>query len=233
MPSETIRLFTGYDLREAIGWHAFVQSVIETSPEPVSITKLSGDQRDGTNTFTYARFLTPYYCNYEGWAIFADGADMLLRSDLRELWSLRDPRYAVQVVKHAYKTKHRRKYLGTEMEADNFDYPCKNWSSLVLWNCAHPENQRVTREFVQFGGGELLHRFGWLADDLIGGLPMEWNWLVGEYPYNPRAKIAHFTLGIPAFGHYRECDYADEWFTAAGLTGERAASERAMEKSHV
>jgi hypothetical protein len=36
---------------------------------------------------------------------------------------------AVAVVKHDYKTKHRRKYIGTPLEADNADYPRKNWSS--------------------------------------------------------------------------------------------------------
>jgi len=57
-----------------------------------------------------------------------------------------------------------------------------------------------------------LHRFAWVEDRLIGELPLEWNWLVGEYAFNPAAKIAHYTLGGPYFEEYRSCDYADEWF---------------------
>ena len=35
---------------------------------------------------------------------------------------------------------------------------------------------------------------------------------MGEYPYNPAAKIVHYTLGGPYFDDYRDCDYAAEWF---------------------
>jgi hypothetical protein len=47
---------------------------------------------------------------------------------------------------------------------------------------------------------------------LIGELPLEWNWLVGEYKHNPDAKIVHYTIGGPYFDEYRGCDYAEEWF---------------------
>ena len=53
----------------------------------------------------------------------------------------------------------------------------------------------------------------------IGQLPLEWNWLVGEYPYSPDARLAHFTCGGPYFAGYESSDYADEW---------RAAKARAM-----
>jgi len=49
-------------------------------------------------------------------------------------------------------------------------------------------------------------------DHQIGALPLEWNWLVGEYDYNPEAKNVHFTLGGPYFKDYKDCDYSDEWF---------------------
>jgi len=45
----------------------------------------------------------------------------------------------------------------------------------------------------------------------IGSLPLEWNWLVGEYPYNPETKIAHWTVGGPYFHEYADADYSDEW----------------------
>ena len=57
-----------------------------------------------------------------------------------------------------------------------------------------------------------LHRFAWADDGSIGELPLEWNWLVGEYAYNAGAKIVHYTIGGPYFDEYRHCDYAAEWF---------------------
>ena len=214
MASEPIRLFCGYDPREAIGWHAFAQSVID-SREQVAITTLQGEQRDGTNAFTYSRFLVPYLCGFDGWAIFADGSDMLLRGTLSELWEMRVPHMAVQVVQHDYKTRHPLKYVGTPMEAANSDYPRKNWSSLILWNCASFLNRILTPEFVAAAPGSYLHRFTWLTDDRIGPLPMEWNWLADEYGPNERAKLIHWTAGMPGFEHYSNAPHAQEWRLAA------------------
>lgn len=57
-----------------------------------------------------------------------------------------------------------------------------------------------------------LHQFKWLeSDDLIGGLPLKWNHLVGVYDYDPDAAIVHYTEGGPYFKDYADCDYADEW----------------------
>lgn len=214
-----IRLFTGFDPREAVGWHAFCQSVIERSSEAVSITALHGEQRDGSNAFTYSRFLVPHLCHFNGMAIFADGADMLLRGDLAELWEMRDPWRAVQVVQHAYQTKHARKYVGTELEAANEDYPRKNWSSLVIWNCAHFANRRLTPEYVSEQSGEFLHRFEWIKDEWIGDLPMSWNWLADEYGESEEAKLLHWTAGIPGFYHYRDAPHAPEWQDAVRRAG--------------
>jgi hypothetical protein len=96
------------------------------------------------------------------------------------------------------------------MEAKNDDYPRKNWSSLILWNCEHPRNKVLTPDFVDDHSGSDLHRFTWLPDSLIGELPKQWNVLVGEQD-NPNAKIAHYTLGIPEFFHYKDCDHSKPW----------------------
>ena len=206
---DTIRLYVGYDPREAVGWHTFAQSVID-SREQVSITTLQGEQRDGTNAFTYERFKIPFYCGFEGWAIWADGSDMLLRGKLSELWAMRNPHMAVQVVQHDYETKHPRKYVGTPMEAANGSYPRKNWSSVVIFNCGSFLNRHLTPELVNTAPGSYLHRFEWLAEDRIGALPLEWNWL-DEYGPNDQAKLYHWTTGIPHFEHYRNAPHADEW----------------------
>lgn len=206
------RVFLGYDPREALGYHVCLQSILERSGAGVTFVPLTGAQRDGTNAFTYARFMVPELCAWSGVALFIDGSDMLLRAPLEELFALYDKRYAVQVVKHDYRTKHPRKYVGTPMEADNLDYPRKNWSSVMLFNCSAMEHFKHRRELRE-GKGAYLHRFSWLPDGRIGALPPEWNVLVGEQDEEQcEAKLAHFTLGIPAMKSYASCRYAGEWF---------------------
>lgn len=209
-----IRLLVGFDSREAVAYHTFCQSVLERASEPVCFTPLvlqslpgyRETHSDGSNAFIYSRFLTPYLCGFEGWAIFADG-DMVCRADVARLWALRDPNRAVQVVQHNYKTKAADKYLGNK----NQDYPRKNWSSLVLWNCAHPKHRILTPEFLMQQTGSYLHRFTWLDDNDIGALPSGWNWLTTEYEDNPEAELLHYTLGTPCFKDYQKADMADEW----------------------
>jgi lipopolysaccharide biosynthesis glycosyltransferase len=213
-----LRLFTGYDQREAAGWHAFIQSVVETSTNYRIMPPLSGDQADGTNAFTYARFNVPDLCNFAGHAIFVDACDMLLLADIQELWELRDKHKAVQVVKHDYRTRHARKYVGTEMEADNKDYDRKNWSSVMLWNCGHMSNfnaRHKIRKAIEKGDGKFLHRFGWLKDSEIGDLPMAWNWLPQEDGENKDAKLIHYTVGMPGFKHYAQDPMSNHWHETA------------------
>src|SRR3990167_2188046 len=118
---DSIRLVIGWDDREAVGGHVFLQSVIDKCSMPVDATVITpkllkelGVGTDGTNAFSKARFLTPYLCGYAGHAIFADGADMLCLTDLAELWELRDFDSAVQVVKHDYVPRNKKKYVGTD-----------------------------------------------------------------------------------------------------------------------
>lgn len=219
--TDHVRLVVGFDPREAIAYHVFCQSVLERTSIPVSFLPLvdqslpgyTENHQDGSNQFTYSRFLTPHLMGYQGWAIFADG-DMVCRTDISALWKLKDPTKAVQVVKHNYRTKVTRKYLGKQNE----NYPRKNWSSLVLWNCAHPENRYLTPEFISSKDGAFLHRFHWLAEDLIGELPKHWNWLAIEYDDNPNARIIHYTLGTPCFEAYRDCASAEYWHQAYAHT---------------
>jgi len=218
----TINIFVGFDQLEAIAYHVFCQSVLEKSTSLINFTPLAyqnlnffKNHDDGSNKFIYSRFLTPFLNEYSGWAIFADG-DMVCNHDITELWNLKDPSKAVQVVKHEYKTKKTVKYLGNKNE----DYPRKNWSSLVLWNCEHPANKILTPEFIQDKPGSFLHRFSWLDDSQIGELPIEWNWLAIEYPNNPAAKIIHYTLGTPCFKEYSITSQADIWQQAYKKTNE-------------
>ena len=217
-----VPIFCGYDPREAAGYHVFCQSVIERASVPVSLIPLHGPllnfdgQRDGTNAFIYSRFLVPALMGYSGWAIFADASDMVVISDIAKLWAERETNAfnkAVAVVKHDYKTKHPRKYIGTPMESDNLDYPGKNRSSVILWNCGHYANRRLTPELVKESPGSFLHRFQWLEEQQIGELPAEWNALSGEQDISA-ASLIHWTLGSPGFSHYANCDGARHFHKA-------------------
>ena len=221
---EPINIYAGFDNRTEIGFHTFVSSVIRQTSVPVSITPLDqamlrsiwkGGHRDGSNGFTYTRFTIPHLCGFRGWALFCDGSDMIVRADIAELWALRHPYMAVQVVKHDYKTRHPRKYVGTQMEAENRDYLMKNASSVMLINCSHFSWRDLTPEVVQKMSGEDLHQFKHIKDELIGALPIEWNWLVDEFGENQEAKLLHWTAGIPAFPRYASAPMADEWAQAA------------------
>jgi len=111
----------------------------------------------------------------------------------------------VLVCKHDYVPKSARKFLNQVQTA----YPRKNWSSLMLFN--NERCRALSADYVNGATGLELHRFSWLDDALIGGLPLEWNWLVDEYPYRADAKIVHFTRGGPWFPEFKGVDYSDEW----------------------
>jgi hypothetical protein len=209
-----IRVFIGFDPREAVAYHVCAHSLIRHSTRTLALTPLclknlgsyTETHTDGSNHFIYSRFLVPHLTEYQGWAIFIDG-DMLLRDDISKLWNLRDESKAVMCVQHDYKTKAQEKYMGSK----NADYPRKNWSSVVLWNCGHPANRQVTPEFVMRATGAQLHRFTWLEDSLIGALPKVWNWLPDEFGANADAKLLHWTLGTPCFHEYADVPMAAEW----------------------
>jgi len=209
-----IPIFIGYDPREAVAYHTCANSIIRQASQPVAIVPLALNlfsdytetHTDGSNQFIYSRFLVPHLMGYTGHAIFMDG-DMIVRGDIVELWEQRSGYYDVQVVKHDYKTRMTEKYLG----AKNEDYPRKNWSSVILWNCANHANKKLTPEFIQRSTGAQLHRFTWIEDSRIGELPREWNWLPDEYGANPDAKLLHYTLGTPCFHEFATTPQGDEW----------------------
>ena len=216
-----IPIFIGYDPREAVAYHTCVNSIIRHASKPVAIIPLALNlfedytetHTDGSNQFIYSRFLVPHLMNYEGWAIFIDG-DMIVRDDIVELWESRDLYMDVMVVKHDYQTKMTEKYLGSKNE----NYPRKNWSSVIMWNCATYPNRQLTPEFIQKATGAELHRFTWLEDRRIGELPKEWNWLPDEYGENKDAKLLHYTLGTPCFHEFADTPQGSEWHREHMLT---------------
>jgi len=213
-----IRIFIGYDSKEVVAWNVLAHSIQARSSAPVCIAPVMLSQLSGvfdrprndmqSTEFSFSRFLTPYLAGFEGWAIFMD-CDMLMRRDVAALWKLRDDRYAVQVVKHVHVPKEDTKFLGQAQTK----YEKKNWSSVMLMNCA--KCTALTPEYVNRASGLELHQFKWLGDDrLIGELPHGWNHLVGYDSPDPSASLAHFTIGGPWFDEYRDCEFAGEWFEA-------------------
>jgi lipopolysaccharide biosynthesis glycosyltransferase len=207
---ELMNVFIGFDKREAAVYHVCVQSIIEHCAEPnrLAFHPVAGERRDGSNDFVYARFLVPYYSGWRGTALFLDG-DMVVRADVAELFRNARLDKGVELVQHAdYTTRHPTKYLGNS----NADYPRKNWSSVMLWNCSFWPNRMLTPEYVAKATGKHLHRFQWLRDDQIGSLPAEWNRLVLEQDVQVEDKLRHFTIGAPCFHEYADCPGADEWW---------------------
>ena len=104
-----IKVFIGYDSNETVAYHVLSHTILKYSSQPVSITPIvknhltniyNRERTDIESTdFSFTRFLVPYLCGYQGWAIFID-CDMLFTTDISELWNLRDDAYSLMCVKH-------------------------------------------------------------------------------------------------------------------------------------
>ncbi len=213
-----MRIFIGYDESEVVAYHVLCQSILKHASFPVSITPLARhhiehihDRRRGphdSTDFAITRFLVPALCYYQGQAIFMD-CDMLVQDDIHRIVAMIDPDKAVSVCQHKYVPKDSKKFDG----AAQAHYRRKNWSSFMVFNNARC--QMLTPEYVETAPGLDLHQFKWLADEDIGSLPIEWNWLVGEYQDNPDAKILHYTLGGPWHDRTRSSVVMDrKWLEA-------------------
>jgi len=218
------RIYIGYDSREEIAYEVAKHSILSNAKVPSSIEVLplkldtlreSGHywrpiDELGSTEFTFSRFLLPELNNFDGWALFID-CDFLFQADVAKLFRYADPRYAVMCAKHDYTPPVGQKMDGKQQH----QYPRKNWSSMVLWNCGHPSNKQVTKELINAEGteGKFLHRFSWLRDEEIGEISYEWNWLAGWYhePEDGKPKAIHYTEGGPWFKDYQNCEYALEW----------------------
>jgi hypothetical protein len=211
-----IRIFVGYDAREALAFSVLSHSIHARASEPVAIAPVMLSQLVSVHTrernalqstdFSFSRFLTPWLCGFEGWALFMD-CDMVALDDIAKLWRLRDERYAVQVVKHHHAPKEEVKFLGQKQSK----YEKKNWSSVMLMNCA--KCHALTPQYVNEASGLELHQFKWLESDaLIDEIPSRWNHLVGYDAPRRDAGLVHFTIGGPYFEEYRDCEYSRQWF---------------------
>lgn len=247
-------VFIGYDPREEDAYEACRLSLLRRSSVPLHIVKLDAkalryngllsrpyhtlpngqkiDNRDGkpfSTEFSFSRFLVPALCLYQGWALYCD-CDFLFTADIGGLLDRhQDERYAVMCVKHEHVPSEATKMDGVAQTT----YRRKNWSSLVLWNCAHPKHESVlSRSCVNRMSGSWLHAFSWLKDEDIGELPHEWNWLAGvdQRPVDDIPCAIHFTLGVPSMPGHENAPYAALWraeFVSGRATYAPLPTERA------
>ena len=231
-------VYVGYDPKEHTAYEVLKFSLERISTKPVRVIPLRRDiltkigiytrkhnsiggqdydEIDGkpfSTQFSFSRFLIPALNMYEGLALYMD-SDMYVRSDISELFDMcKDNYYAIHVVKHKYEPTNKTKMDGKEQHV----YPRKNWSSLIMFNCGHELNQKLTPQEVNTKSGRWLHTFNWLPEKEadIGTIPEEWNWLDNHSSSDINAKNVHFTTGGPWFkdwGSKRDIDnkYAIEW----------------------
>lgn len=214
-----MKIYIGWDSREDIAYQVCKHSIISKQPEATVIPLKQNELRDkgwykrptdklASTEFTFTRFLVPELENFKGWALFMD-CDMILTTDIKELFEQANDQYAVMCVQHDYTPTDKIKMDGQQQTI----YPRKNWSSVMLFNCGHPSNQRLTQDLVNDSeiSGAYLHRFSWLKDEEIGKLDHTWNYLVGVYNDIQNPKLIHYTSGGPWFEHYRNCEYNELW----------------------
>jgi len=226
-----VRIYIGYDPAEKEAYRVAVNTLAtctKTAPEPLDAARLraSGllrrtvDMRGQmydlpsnspcSTEFAASRFLVPILCQ-AGWALFTD-CDVVFMANPRELLALADPSKAVMVVKHNH-YGHGTKMGG--MEQTHYDR--KNWSSVMLFNCDHPANRRLSIQDVNERPGRDLHAFYWLHDSEIGELPTEWNWLVNVTEKPDYPKIAHYTQGGPWIDGWKRAEHDELWLTAQSM----------------
>lgn len=227
-----LQIYMGYDEREQEAYRVACRSlshVSDITPTPLKLDRLadhgllrrSMDRRGQmydipsnapcATEFAASRFLTPMLAQ-TGWALFVD-CDVVFLTDPMDLIALgiADESKAVMVVQH-----QNGHVAGTKMDGQaQVLYPRKNWSSVMLFNCDHTANRRLTLQDVNERPGRDLHAFFWLNDSEIGEIPAEWNWLVGVQPKPEAPAIAHFTLGGPWLPSWEGAEHDDIWLRAA------------------
>lgn len=239
-----LRVYLGWDDRELAAYLVARNSAVANSSAPVCVNPLILDelQKWGHSTrrynlmhkaagqvlwdsvseapcstqFANTRFMVPRLA-LGGWALFMD-SDVVVHGDLAELFALADPKCAVMCVKHSGASGAFGGGSKMDGQAQTY-YHRKNWSSVMLWNCSHPSNHCLTHEMLNATPGRDLHRFFWLADEEIGTLPPEWNWLVGIQERPAAPKIAHYTLGGPWLSGWSGGPHDSEWLDAKAHFG--------------
>jgi len=216
-----MNIYIGYDPLHPEPHAACKNSLFRnmTSPHFFKIVRLSQDDLRNSGIyyredddlastpFSLTRFLVPALNGFSSWALYCD-ADFIFLKDIETLLEMRDHTKAVQVVQHpSYELNGLEKMDGQQ----NYNYPKKNWSSLMLFNCEHEACRELTPEVVNSLPPASLHQFEWCDEHEVGNLPLKWNWLVSYYSSSVTPHALHFTDGGPWLDNYQDVPYADIW----------------------
>ena len=144
-------------------------------------------------------------------AVFCD-SDFLWQCDIaKELApyfeQMKRENLGVMCVKHNHVPKQDTKMDGR----GQYTYPRKNWSSMMIFNCDHSDVQNLTVENVNTQSPAWLHRMHWCQDENIGGLPHDFNYLVGVYDDVENPHVLHYTDGGPWHYLYRAAEFTENW----------------------
>lgn len=166
------------------------------------------DNKDGkpfSTDFSFTRFCVPMLEEFGDEVVMFVDPDVMFRADIHELFDLWDDKFGVMCVKHKHRPAEAEKMAGLLQTS----YKRKNWSSLMLIKPSRC--QTLTPYLVNNATGSQLHAMTWIANELIGSLPVAWNWLEGASDPNIDPKMVHFTRGTPDLPGYENVPFADEW----------------------
>jgi len=236
MVDRKLKVFIGFDRREPLAYEVAKYTLLKRTEKPENIEVYPVKQhymrelgiysrkkdKQGSTEFTLTRFWVPYLSGYDGWALFTD-CDFIFMGDILRIFDYtKDESLPVYVCKHEYTPRPLEAKMDNQKQ---HVYPKKNWSSCMLFNCAHPALRVLHPSIMNRDDIEprWFHRFEWLPNEnLIGSLPLTFNWLAGETEYSRESferyvqnhdapyviyqnvkhpLVYHYTLGAaPIFG---------------------------------
>lgn len=185
-----VRVFIGHDYRQPLSYNVMRYSVERHGASNVVVKGLFLDKlpikRVGATDFTYSRFLVPWLCGFEGFAIFCD-EDQVVVDDVSKLLELCKSQGSAVCV--------------------NQSQPRFEWPSVMVFDCSKCTN--LTPAYIESPTNRLFD-FAWAES--VGSFPSEWNHAVGISEPRQDAKLYHYTQGIP---YWPECQGLQEdkfWF---------------------
>lgn len=211
-----MKIFIGHDSRYESATKVCEKSILNYNPK-ADITFLDKSKMissgiygrkdiPGESTeFSFTRFYVPLLAGYEGKALFCDN-DFLWKCDISEIEKYVGNEYPLAVVKHDDYTVIGNKMNGIQ----NKSYPRKNWSSLMIFDCAYFKDI-LTKDYLDKASASELHELRFIHSDKINDIPKEYNCLVGHYAPEG-AKALHYTNGGPWFEDYRDAELSWEWW---------------------
>jgi hypothetical protein len=225
----TLRVYIGWDQRDALAYEVCRASLIRHASAPVEVIPLkdwelrakgiywrayhvdpkgqmwdSRDDKPFSTNFAFSRFCVPLLEEFGDQPVVFCDADMLWRGDVVQLVALLGTG-AVACVKHDHQAREKTKMTGNIQAR----YRRKNWSSVMVMRPGLCHG--LTPYAVNNQTGQWLHGLCWVEDEKIVALPEAWNWLDGWSDPSIDPKVVHFTRGTPDMAGYENTQYAGDW----------------------